>query len=139
LLALHGEILDFRRPVLWRHRAGEANVYIHFGHVRQGHTERGQVLGSEVGLMSSQGLVLALERYSRAGRSRLSWNSVVRADAPAAETRPDVQHVARLEHGFFWRTLELTAGLGGIYEFNRDAQGSDAKSLIASLGVSWRP
>jgi hypothetical protein len=136
LLTLHGEILDYRIPNLWRHR-GEGGIYLH-GVARQGHTQRGQLLGADLGVGSSQGISLSAARYSPAGNSGVSWRSRMRRDPLVPGTQPDVQHVLAAEHTVFRGSLEIGGEIGAVYEFNRDWT-SDARNLFGSLRVRWRP
>jgi hypothetical protein len=136
LLTLQGEILDYRTPNLWRHR-GEGAIYYHTV-VRQGHTQRGQLLGADLGIGSAQGMSLAVTRRSRIARSGVAWRSRVRRDATIPETEPDMQHVVSAEHTIFRGPLEIGGTVGGVYEFNRDWQG-DARNLFASLILRWHP
>jgi hypothetical protein len=136
VVALRGEILDFRIPVLWRHR-NQGATYFH-PIIRQGHTHRGQLLGAEIGVGSSQALTLEVAHRSAAGGFRASWSSALRRDGSAPGMRPDVQHVAGLEKSFFRGPLELAIGLGGAYEFNRDFS-RDARNYQATTRLRWWP
>src|SRR5688572_17285176 len=60
------EIMNFQLPQLSRYR-GEGEIYVH-GLLRQGHTNRGQMLGADVGVGTGAGSVLAVDRFTRDGR-----------------------------------------------------------------------
>jgi hypothetical protein len=135
IVTLHGEILDYRTPILWRHRAENA-TYIH-GDAR-GHTHRGQLLGADLGVVSAQGLALGVDRYTASGRLGVTWSSVVRKDGSAPGMEPDVQHIVGLERLQFWGPLEISVTLGGVYEFSRK-MGEDASNFFGAFGVRWRP
>jgi capsule assembly protein Wzi len=136
VLVLRGEILDFRLPVLWRFR-GEGGTYLH-PIVRQGHTHRGQLLGAEFGVGSSQALTLELDQRSATGGLRASWSSAVRREGTAPGMSPDVQHVVELEKSFSRGPLELAIGLSGVYEFNRDFS-RDARNYNGTMTLRWSP
>jgi hypothetical protein len=136
ILALRGEILDFRLPVLWRHR-GEGGTYIH-PIIRHGHTHRGQMLGAGFGVSSSQALTLELDHRSAAGGARASWSSAVRREGTAPGMVPDIQHVVGLEKSVTSGALEIALGVGGIYEFNRDFA-RDARDYYGTLRIRWWP
>jgi hypothetical protein len=136
ILAVRGEILDFRTPVLWRHRTA-GSIYIHGG-IPQGHTHRGQVLGADLGLRSSQGISLVGEHYTPSGRLTLSWRSRVRRDGSAPLMEPDVEHMLGLEQTFKGGPLELAMGGGGAYDFNRDF-GADARNFYGTMRLRWWP
>jgi hypothetical protein len=136
ILALRGEILDFRTPVLWRHRT-TGSIYTHAG-IPQGHTNRGQLLGAELGVNSSQAIALVGEHYSPWGKLTISWRSWVRRDGSAPLMEPDVEHVLGLEQSISRGPLELVVGGGGAYDFNRDF-GQDARNFYGTVGIRWWP
>jgi hypothetical protein len=136
IFALRGEILDFRTPELWRHRT-EGQVYTH-NLVRQGHTNRGQVLGADIGINSSQAIVLALDRYTPNGRLSVSWRSDVRRDGGAPLESPDVQHDVAIERTFTRGPLEVALQTGAAYDFHRDF-GADARNYHSAVSVRWWP
>jgi len=69
LSAIRAEAINYQLPTLGRNRA-EGSTYAH-GVIRQGHTNRGQPLGSDTGVGSGAGFILAWDRFSQSGRS--SW------------------------------------------------------------------
>jgi hypothetical protein len=69
--AVRAEAINFEAPPIERFRS-EGAVYLH-GVLRQGHTERGQLLGSDVGVGSGAGSTIALDQYTSSGRASLSW------------------------------------------------------------------
>ena len=64
--AFRAEGINFEAPPIKRFRA-EGSAYTH-SILRQGHTQRGQVLGADVGVGSGAGATIALDRYSNRGR-----------------------------------------------------------------------
>ena len=66
LTAARFEIMNFQLPQFSRYR-GEGEVYVH-GLIRQGHTQRGQLLGADVGVGTGAGSVVAVDRFTESGR-----------------------------------------------------------------------
>lgn len=64
--AVRGEVFTYESPAGTRTR-GEGQIYVH-GVLRQGHTERGQMLGANVGAGSGSSQMLAYDRFMRSGR-----------------------------------------------------------------------
>lgn len=152
--AVEVEHLDLRvsQYVLGR---GGTRFYLH-GNRAQGHTQLGQILGSEFGV-GGLATTVALERYHTRGRWRVSWMRALRQDfeslTPVDPSDPyqrafrvaalnpegyDLVHALSAEAVFFRGPLELAGGLSGVYEFNRYFQG-DAANLNAWVRVSWQP
>jgi hypothetical protein len=63
---LRGEVFNYEAPAGDRTRE-EGRVYLH-GVLRQGHTNRGQLLGSEVGAGTGGAQTVAFDRYTTSGR-----------------------------------------------------------------------
>jgi hypothetical protein len=119
---------------------GRGPVYTHEPPLRQGHTERGQILGSDVGI-DGTGATFSFDSYRTGGRWSLRWTSVLRGDRgdfPATgQMDPrarDVQHALSVERLLFRGRYDILAGLTAVYEFNRDFQ-SDAFNLNATVVV----
>lgn len=135
------EILNFQLPQLSRYR-GEGEMYVH-GLIRQGHTYKGQLLGADAGVGTGAGSVVAVDRFSRAGRWTASWTRIVRresGDFTAIGVRSprsiDVSHALGFETTRVMRGLEVTSGLTFVYELNRDFR-TDATNLNALVGVRY--
>ena len=114
-------------------------LYVH-GVLQQGHTQLGQILGSEAGL-GGGGSTLAVDLYHPGGR----WSAVLTREirqnrgAFARTGQPDDRSIDLLQalsvNGLLFRgRYDLTAGLTAVYEFNRDF-GADAFNLNAVVGV----
>jgi hypothetical protein len=102
--------------------------------IRQGHTNRGQPLGSGA-LYSGGGSVVAVDRYSPEGRLTLKW--VRNLNDPGTLELPieaDVQHAIGVEGLYHRNRLEIEAGISGVYEFNRNF-GDDEFNLNTFLGL----
>ena len=120
---------------------GQSPVYTHSSTQRQGHTQRGQILASDLGPGGS-GATLAVDRYHPRGRWSVRWTRVLRRDRgdffatgridPRAR---DVQHALGVEGLFFRGRYDVRAALTGVYEFNRDF-GRDAFNLNAQIGIT---
>jgi hypothetical protein len=99
--------------------------YTH-GVLRQGHTERGQVLGSEAG-PGGAGSVVAVESYAPSGRWTWAWTRMLRAqrgDSSGGTPDPDgvdVQHALSIERLQIrgGGRYEVLARVTAIYELNR--------------------
>lgn len=138
LLAVRAEMQNLQFSRLSQGRAW-VPFYTHAG-VQQGHTQLGQVLGSEAGV-GGAGSTVAVEAYSPSGRWTWSWTRLVRqhrgdflfggVEDPRAL---DVQHALTVERVAFRGRYDLWGRASLVYEFNRDF-GSDALNLHLAIGV----
>ncbi len=138
-LALRAEVMNARVGPLEQAR-GQARFYVHT-RTRQGHTLRGQALGSAAAY-GGAGSTVALERYGPGGRWSVAWTRALRGEATGtaaagvpADERLDVVHAVVAEALLFRRGVDVTLGAGGVYEVNRDYR-RDAFNLHATLGVT---
>ena len=136
--AIRAEILNLQVSGIVRVR-GQRPFYWHGG-TRQGHTQRGQILGSSAGIGGARTL-LALDRYHRGGRWTVHWARELRQDKGqfwlTGVREPDGFDVVQslgAEALFFRGGLDITAGITGAYNFNRNF-GSDAFNLNASVSI----
>jgi hypothetical protein len=83
--AVRGEVFTYEASSGSRTR-GEGQTYVH-GVLRQGHTERGQMLGANVGGGSGSAQLLAYDRYTTSGRMTAFVSREV-----LHEERPPVQY-----------------------------------------------
>lgn len=135
---LHAELFDLDPSALGRNR-NQGSKYANAG-TRQGHTQRGQVLGAGFAAINGAGSMLAWERYSpndeklHLALSRM----VVRERAATATIAPsiDVQYALTGEHTRRLGRLGITYGLTAVYELNRYFQ-DDAVNVQPSLRVVW--
>ena len=135
IVVARGEWVDARVTHLDRLRP-QARFYQH-GTFVQGHTHRGEVLGS-VAVLGGSGLSLGVDRYDASGRRSASFHRIVRL-APLGEGSPtpdqlDVQHALGVERTWFRRGVDLVAGATVVWEMNRDFRG-DAVNLNVTAGV----
>ena len=71
MTAVRFEAINLQVPSLVKNR-GEGTIYTH-GVLRQGHTNRGQLLGADVAVGAGAGSTLAVDHYWRNGRWTASW------------------------------------------------------------------
>jgi len=96
---LRGEVFNYESPAGDRTRE-EGRVYLH-GVLRQGHTNRGQLLGSEVGPGTGGAQTMAFDRYSTNGRLTAFVSRVVthevrtlyRSGVPAGNTVDEINSI----------------------------------------------
>jgi len=117
-------------------------MYVH-GLIRQGHTNRGQLLGANAGVGVGAGSVMAVDRFTPGGRWTASWTRIVRrekGDYTAVGIREprsiDVSHALGFERASLLGEFELTTGLTFVHEFNRDFL-TDATNVNALVGVRY--
>ena len=108
--------------------------------LQQGHTQLGQILGSEAG-PGGGGSTLAVDLYHPDGRWSVALTREIRQNrgAFARTGQPDDRSIDLLQalsvNGLFFRgRYDITAGLTAVYEFNRNF-GADAFNLNAVVGV----
>lgn len=139
LLVAGGELVNARVTHIQRVRP-QARLYQH-GYFTQGHTHRGQVLGS-VAVLGGSAQTLRLDDWTPRGRDQLMLERVVRL-APLGEGAPnarqvDVQNSLRVARTRFRGPLDLTFGTTLTWEQQRDFR-SDAFNvrLDAAARIGW--
>ena len=135
------EILNFQRPQLSRYR-GEGEMYVH-GLIRQGHTNKGQLLGADAGVGIGAGSVMAVDRFTPGGRWTASWTRIIRRESGdftelgiRTPRSIDVSHALGFERSAVYQDFEITTGLTFVREFNRDFI-RDATNFNALVGVRY--
>jgi hypothetical protein len=73
---VRAEVINYQLPTLARLRV-EGAVYLH-SPLRQGHTNRGQLLGASPGVGAAAASVVSWTRYSLAGRTAVTFRRIVR-------------------------------------------------------------
>ena len=137
MLALRGEVVDARLSHLSEAVVQEP-IYTHFW-TRQGHTQRGQIIGSPAAY-GGAGAALAVDAFYPGGRWTVRWTRTVRQEAgelrseDAVPNFSDVLHSFGAESVFFRGRLEILAGLDAVYNLNRNFQ-SDKLNLHSNIGV----
>lgn len=140
LLAVRAEVQNLQFSHLAQGR-GWAPFYTHSG-VNQGHTQLGQVLGSEAG-MGGAGSIVAVESYSPRGRWTWSWTRLQRQQrgdpsgaGPPDPNGVDVQHGLTGERLWFLRRHDVLLRATAVYELNRDFT-RDAFNLNLVAGLRF--
>jgi hypothetical protein len=142
LTAFRAEMINYELPTLGRNRA-EGGIYVHTI-LLQGHTNRGQLLGSDTGVGSGGGSTIFLDRYDRAGASSIGWTRTVREQNgsfyltgignPRAN---DVQNALTFARNRYFGNGTLTTGVTMVREYNRNLQGN-AWNVNLTLGFRLR-
>jgi hypothetical protein len=139
LTAFRAEMINYELNTLARNR-GEGGIYIHTL-LLQGHTNRGQLLGSDTGVGSGGGSLVSWERYGMDGGISVNWTRTIREQAGSfyingvqAPRANDVQNAFTLARVRYLRTADLTTGATIVKEFNRDLR-SDAWNLNLVVGL----
>jgi hypothetical protein len=130
-VAVRGELVNSRITHLDQARSQTA-FYRHSS-MRQGHTHRGQLLGSSV-VYGGGGSVLAADYYHGGGRFTVAWERALRNAAAGVRER-DTIHTLNLESLFFAGRFDLTAAIAADYNVNRNG-GGDMLNLRSQVGVS---
>lgn len=110
-----------RQPAFYRH-----------DNALQGHTSRGQVLGSPFGY-GGGGSIVAADLYHPRGRWTAQWVRTRMGGTLAADSA-DVMHTLSAEGVFFRGPVDLVGGVAWSANLNR-YNGGDAHNLNAQFGV----
>lgn len=129
-VTLRGEVMSSAASHLARIRQ-PAPAYVHEP-VRQGHTQRGQVLGAPAGFGGGAGMV-AIDWITPSGRSTLSWRRALR-EPTILPTPPDVVHSLTAEWLLFRPRIDLVPEATLAYNLNRDAGGNPVNLRAALTG-----
>lgn len=132
------ELINFQLPHLARTLRGEGGIYVH-GVMRQGHTNRGQLLGADVGVGTAAGSTIRWDRYRARGHSAFSLRRTVRqergsfylggAEDPKSS---DVQYALEGIQMRRFQSIEVTAELALVQGLNRNF-GKDVTNVSAVL------
>jgi hypothetical protein len=142
LMSFRGELLN-AQPSHLDHVRQQVPFYIHSGSP-QGHTQRGQLLGSAAAF-GGAALVLAGDYYHPGGRWTLGWSRQLRQERhnrttlywTSGDRDPqglDVTQAINAEALFIRRRVNVTAGVTGVYNQNRNFE-SNVFNLNAALQV----
>ena len=129
---LRGELINQQMSNLMLVRV-ETSPYTH-STLKQGHTNRGQLLGANAGLGGAAS-VLSWTRYSQSGLTGLSFRRVVRMDKPGFTSDPkgsDVMTSAAFERTRIRNQNEYGFRIEGTANFNRNFA-NDAMNLNLQL------
>ncbi|HUQ48643.1 MAG TPA: hypothetical protein VM053_10415 [Gemmatimonadaceae bacterium] len=135
------ELMNFQLPQLSRYR-GDGEFYVH-GLIRQGHTQKGQMLGADVGVGTGAGSVMAVDHYTMSGSWTASWHRTVNreygqyVDLGVISPRSiDVSHALGFEQTRLMGAFDVSWGLTLVRDFNRNFK-SDVTNLNALAGVRY--
>jgi len=131
---LRAEVVNAQISHLVRVRE-QSPIYVHTG-LRQGHTHRGQILGSPAAY-GGAGAEIAFDRYHQGGRWSVALGRELRRERSRRTDEPGMYDVlyraggtALLRYG----RLDLDGGVEAVWNLNRDFDGS-AFNLQTRLGV----
>jgi hypothetical protein len=113
------------------------------GTLRQGHSHRGQMLGTPFTL-GGGGVTFVLDRYAPGGSTRWTFDRMIVAGPRSGESLEgaatprgwDVQHALRYRRTRFRGGVDLSLEGGIVVEQNRDFR-SNTASIVASVDVRW--
>jgi hypothetical protein len=135
---LRAELINYQLSTLAFLRRGEGAVYRH-SPLRQGHTNRGQLLGANPGIDAAAASALAWTRYSRTGKTTFTLRRILRDQEGdyylTGVTNPkgsDVLVAAGLERMRFGRNIDFGARIEAMDELNRNFA-YDAGNLSVQL------
>jgi hypothetical protein len=133
---LKAEVLNYQLPSIARVRI-EGLIYVH-GTLRQGHTNRGQLLGASAGVGAAAASTISWTRYSPSGRSTFLLRRILR-DQPniapftmVSPARSDVTISAGAERMRFGRRLDWGGKVEMMEDFNHNFR-SDTPNLNVQL------
>ena len=119
------------------------------GYLRQGHTQRGQLIGADVGVGSTAGSTVGVDWYRRGGQWSAWWSRTLRQEnvgvsnrgfAPvpdvAGQRSLDVAHALGLDARLFRGTVDVVAGTAAVLNLNREFR-RDVFNLSARLGARY--
>ena len=136
------ELMNQQMATLARVRV-EGPIYIHYP-LRQGHTNRGQLLGTSAGAGATAASTLAWTRYSSGGRTSGALRRITRAQrgtyyqtGVADPKSTDVLWSASLERVRFGRWADVGARAEWVRELNRNFE-RDASNLHLQLTARFR-
>jgi len=126
ITVLRAEIMNFQLPPLATTRRGEGSIYYH-SPTRQGHTNRGQLLGADIGVGAAAAATVRLDRYSTGGRWAVFLRRNLRGEGsdpnlaqPQIPQQSDVLDAVGFERMKFTRRLDITSSLTLMRDFSRD-------------------
>lgn len=136
-ISVRGEVMNSLQTHIAQERP-QSPFYWH-GIIRQGHTQRGQLLGSGAGY-SGGGSVLAADAYNESGRWTLEWSRTRVHEAgrliiPRADSRASgVMHSLGAEVLWFRGPVDLQGGMRVVYNLSQYFA-SNAVGFNANLGM----
>lgn len=136
---LRGELVNYQEPTISRDR-GEGGIYVH-STLRQGHTNRGQLLGASPGAPWAAASALSWTRYSPVARTTVTLRRIVRDQIGAFQINgivdphgSDVIVASGLERTQLGRHVDLGAKVEAMQDFNRNFS-TDVPNLNLQLSL----
>jgi hypothetical protein len=140
---LKAEVINYQLPTAARYRFENA-IYLHFT-LRQGHTNRGQLLGASAGVAAAAASTISWTRYSASGRTAFTFRRIVRNDAGdypgngiVNPRSSDVLIALGAERMRFGRTADYGLKIEAMNELNRNFS-QDVPNLNLQLTARLHP
>ena len=140
---LRMEVVNYQEPGLARDRV-EGGIYVH-STLRQGHTNRGQLLGASAGAGWAAGSTIAWTRYASSGRTTFSLRRIVRDQRGDFQTTgvfdprsSDVIIAAGAERMKQGRRADIGASVQLMRDLNRNFS-TDVSNLNLQLTTRLHP
>jgi hypothetical protein len=135
------ELMNFELPPLATTGRGEGGIYTH-SHLQQGHTNRGQLLGANVGVGAAAASTIRWDRYSGTGRWGVFWHRNVRQETAdptlthtSAPQSSDVIEALGIERLRFTRHFDVTTSVTAMREFDRNFDHS-LSNINAAISIT---
>jgi hypothetical protein len=139
---LRTELINYQLSTQALLRLREGAVYLH-SPLRQGHTNRGQLLGASAGVYAAAASTLAWTRYSQTGRTSFTFRRIVRDQkgdyylTGVVDPRgSDVLVAAGFERMNYGRVFDLGAKIEAMDELNRNF-GRDVANLNLQMELRF--
>jgi hypothetical protein len=140
---LRFELVNYQEPTVARNRV-EGGIYVH-STLRQGHTNRGQLLGASPGAGWAAASTIAWTRYSPASRTTATLRRIVRDQIGDFQITgvvnprsSDVIVAAGIERMTLGRRLDFGAGAEAMQDLNRNFS-KDVPNLNLRLTARLHP
>ncbi len=137
---LKAELINYQRSTLALTRLGEGAVYLH-GQLRQGHTNRGQLLGASAGAGAAAASTLSWTRYAPRSLTTVTLRRIVRGQIGDYQLSgvinprsSDVIIAAGLERTRYGPIADFSAGADAMQDLNRNFR-KDVPNLNLRLSV----
>jgi hypothetical protein len=138
---LRVEAMNFQLPPLATTGRGEGSIYTH-SILKQGHTNRGQLLGADIGVGAAAASTVRWDHYSSGGRWAVFWRRNVRQEtsdptltAPSLPQISDVLHAFGYERLKFTRRFDITTSFTFMRDLSRDLSNSRS-NLNAAVAIT---
>ncbi|HEY3113412.1 MAG TPA: capsule assembly Wzi family protein [Gemmatimonadaceae bacterium] len=135
------ELINFQYPPLATTGRGEGSIYVH-SPIRQGHTNRGQLLGADIGVGAAAASTVRWDHYSSTGRWAIFWRRNVRQEtsdptltAPSVPQISDVLYAFGFERMKFTRRFDITTSLTFMRDLSRNYSNSQS-NLNAAVAIT---